>query len=236
MELKKNFLYIILLCFFFYNFFLKNENMSNSDTYINSVYNDYITDLGRLTKVTKELASTGKITINGNLTLSDNCNLSSLPRGSIVAWASNNIPKGWVLCDGNNGTLDLRGRFIYGIDPSKNKIGDKGGAETHTLTGNEMPSHNHTASTSNGGEHSHGSSYKIPSGSVGTQRLGWKKCGWGDAKGIDSGSNNSTVNIKGTSLTNNGSHSHSFTPAFRGKGHAHNNMPPYYVINWIMKK
>lgn len=40
-----------------------------------------------------------------------------LPKGTIVAMYSlDPIPKGWVLCDGNNGTPDLRNRFIKGAD------------------------------------------------------------------------------------------------------------------------
>ena len=45
-----------------------------------------------------------------------------------------NIPTGWALCDGTNGTPDLRSKFIKGsaagIDP-----GVTGGALTHTHTG-----------------------------------------------------------------------------------------------------
>lgn len=39
-----------------------------------------------------------------------------LPRGTIVAWSGskNTIPAGWALCEGLNGTPDLRDRFIVG--------------------------------------------------------------------------------------------------------------------------
>lgn len=36
------------------------------------------------------------------------------PPGMIVIWSGATIPTGWALCDGANGTPDLRGRFIYG--------------------------------------------------------------------------------------------------------------------------
>lgn len=37
-----------------------------------------------------------------------------VPPGVIVAWwgSTDAIPSGWALCDGTNGTPDLRGRFI----------------------------------------------------------------------------------------------------------------------------
>lgn len=41
------------------------------------------------------------------------------------------IPPGFVLCDGNNGTPDLRDRFIVGAG-SIFDVGDTGGAAFHT--------------------------------------------------------------------------------------------------------
>lgn len=39
---------------------------------------------------------------------------ASLPAGAIIAFRGLVIPAGWRLCDGTNGTPDLRGRFIIG--------------------------------------------------------------------------------------------------------------------------
>lgn len=41
---------------------------------------------------------------------------SAVPEGAIVMWAGTEaqIPTGWVICDGLNGTPDLRGRFVLG--------------------------------------------------------------------------------------------------------------------------
>lgn len=67
-----------------------------------------------------------------------------LPPGLILIWHSDivNIPDGWALCDGNNGTPDLTDKFVIGaggfFDP-----GVTGGSATHNhdFTGN---GHTHT--------------------------------------------------------------------------------------------
>lgn len=42
-----------------------------------------------------------------------------------------NIPPGWVLCDGNNGTPDLRNKFIVGTGPTFS-VDDESSVLTHT--------------------------------------------------------------------------------------------------------
>ena len=49
----------------------------------------------------------------------DGSNLTSVPGvpvGGIIMWsgATNNIPTGWALCDGQNGTPNLQDKFIVG--------------------------------------------------------------------------------------------------------------------------
>lgn len=53
--------------------------------------------------------------------------------GIIVLWfgAIGAIPSGFALCDGNNGTPDLRDRFVPGAGTTYNP-GDNGGAVNHT--------------------------------------------------------------------------------------------------------
>lgn len=55
-----------------------------------------------------------------------------LPEGTIIAWHQGNesIPQGWVLCDGKNGTPDLRGKFLRGEHPN---FEPTGGRERHTV-------------------------------------------------------------------------------------------------------
>lgn len=65
-------------------------------------------------------------------------------RGMIIDWSGllSEIPVGWALCDGNNGTPNLSGKFIVGYDAGVleyNTIGKTGGSTTHTLTSANLP-------------------------------------------------------------------------------------------------
>jgi len=64
--------------------------------------------------------------------------------GCIILWSGAivDIPSGWFLCNGNNGTPDLRNRFVIGAGDTYNP-NDTGGAfsHNHTFTGG---SHTHT--------------------------------------------------------------------------------------------
>lgn len=66
---------------------------------------------------------------------------SRLPRGVIVMWAGNlkAIPTGWSLCDGRNGTPDLRDRFVMGVGAVE-YMGTTGGSLYHRHI---MESHRH---------------------------------------------------------------------------------------------
>ena len=57
-----------------------------------------------------------------------------MPSGTIVIWSgsSSNIPNGWYLCDGTNGTPDLRGRFVLGSN-STHLSGSTGGSATYDM-------------------------------------------------------------------------------------------------------
>lgn len=106
-----------------------------------------------------------------------------VPSGIICMWSgeSTAIPNGWHLCDGSSGTPDLRDRFIVGAGDTY-KVKDTGGEATHTLTTNEMPSHNHgftgtshshTGSLSNAtaasaGSHTHSMSENLTAASNGS--------------------------------------------------------------------
>jgi hypothetical protein len=75
--------------------------------------------------------------------------VESFVTGMIILWSgsSNNIPSGFVLCNGGNNTPDLRSRFVIGasgVGSGGYQVGDTGGAESVTLTVNQIPAHTHT--------------------------------------------------------------------------------------------
>lgn len=79
---------------------------------------------------------------------------SFFPIGSIAMWKTTTPPTGWALCDGANGTPDLRNRFIIGAGSTYNP-GAKGGTYNTTLSTANIPSHTHTVATSQNGSHLH---------------------------------------------------------------------------------
>ena len=75
-------------------------------------------------------------------------NSSLFVTGMIMMYNGSSAPSGWAICDGQNGTPDLRDRFIVGTGSSYS-LGNTGGANSVTLTTAQMPSHKHTTSVDN---------------------------------------------------------------------------------------
>ena len=83
----------------------------------------------------------------------------SVPIGGIIAYTGslNRLPSNFQLCDGTNGTPDLRGRVIIGTGTVFDewgtvtyKLGTIGGERLHKLTINEMPKHSHKTKIGDG--------------------------------------------------------------------------------------
>lgn len=74
----------------------------------------------------------------------DGAGEGSIPKGVIVIWSgtTEDIPDGWHLCDGEDGTPDLRDRFVLGAG-NEYPVDKTGGSETVTLTVEQMPKHSH---------------------------------------------------------------------------------------------
>jgi microcystin-dependent protein len=149
-----------------------------------------------------------------------------IPIGLIAMWSGSiaSIPTGWNLCDGSNSTPDLRNRFIVGAGSSY-VVGATGGEATHVLTPSEMPVHAHaaTAWTDTQGAHAHSiDTMRTPSeGSTGARVSNTPRdTGYvAIATGV-AGAHGHNV---GVSIQNNGG------------GAAHNNLPPYYALAYIMR-
>lgn len=59
--------------------------------------------------------------------------LAALPPGSIIIWTSKDIPNGWAICDGTNGTPDMRDKFIVGASNNRD-INVIGGNSTTAIS------------------------------------------------------------------------------------------------------
>ena len=192
---------------------------------------------------------------SGAVLTSDGTGMSSwthsVPVGAIMMWPSASPPTGWVLCDGSSSvpypvlaaflssaTLpDLRGAFIVGAgtggaysDSQNYVLGANGGAAAVILTTAQLPAHNHTASFAGTalGTHSHNSGY-IDNGAQAVSSSGGFRVSDSSVSGPSTGGSLTTANSAGTpagTVTVNNS---------TGGGGSHENRPPYFALNYIIK-
>lgn len=155
----------------------------------------------------------------------------------------NQIPFGWVVCDGTNGTPDLRGMFIVGYDnrdTEYNAIGKTGGAKEVALNINQMPLHKHSGFTAAVGDHQHfvaGGSYADDGKNDGVNQyntLHVRGDRQGDGHRYQLHGTNLSATLGKTSTS--GSHLHAFETNETGENKAHENRPPFYVLAKIMYK
>lgn len=175
---------------------------------------------------------------------------ASLPAGCILMWHGllANIPAGFVLCDGQNGTPDLRSKFVKGAAAAANP-GATGGSATHThddhaaLTHSgaavaDHASHTHTYTQVPNHVHSFTDLRGATTGSATTNR--------GVTEGADTSSTvtglktgnpdggvaTGTTNGPGATLT------HSVTQPNQHAAQSHSaasNEPAFYAVAFIMK-
>jgi hypothetical protein len=139
---------------------------------------------------------------------------AAFPVGGIILWSGSvaSIPSGWALCNGSNGTPDLRNRFVVGAGSTYAVNGTGGSADaivvshTHTATSTVTdPGHSHTVPITTISDSGNGDPPRMTnSGSTSTSTA---------TTGITVAT---TVDSAGTSGTN-------------------ANLPPYYALAYIMK-
>ncbi|WP_338910714.1 phage tail protein [Mycetohabitans rhizoxinica] len=170
--------------------------------------------------------------------------------GEVRMWhgAVEDIPAvwgpGWFLCDGLHGTADLCDKFIVGAG-GQYKLDDTGGANTVTLTVENMPVHSHGVIDHGHGHgvhdpsHNHhvndpGHSHSYDRSSVHMPRSGTDS--W-----IDMGNINARTEHVATGIWLNASHTgisiHNANVDVEisdtGGGVAHENRPPYYALCFV---
>ena len=154
-------------------------------------------------------------------------NTSVVFRGMIMMWSGdvNQIPVGWALCNGQNGTPDLRDRFIVGAGKTYS-LGQSGGQDFVTLNIDQIPSHSHHGKTDVSGQHEH-DIYRN------SNKLGYTWGGQASTTTVSAGQDDSaSARLYAGS---NGNHTHSFSTDCIGGSQPHENRPPYYVLAYIMK-
>lgn len=137
-----------------------------------------------------------------------------------------NIPPGFVLCDGKNGTPNLLDRFIVSVANGKTDPGATGGAHQYKLTVDQLPPHTHDGSgtTSADGAHTHtlpGYHLTIPG-----NQLPWYN--WGNP-------HNPANNTNTTSSSGAHTHKFDFITSNTGSGAVIENRPLFYALAFVMK-
>ena len=176
----------------------------------------------------------------------------TVPAGGIIMWSGStgSIPSGWFLCNGSNGTPDLRNRFVVGAGGSYG-VGATGGADSVTLSTSQIPAHSHSGSTGSAGGHTHSGSTSA-AGAHTHELSKLNTTGYGTAKtnptqynvtrqGLDGGPyaaitlTSAPDHTHGLSINAVASHTHTVSVGNTGGGASHENRPPYYALAYIMK-
>jgi len=188
----------------------------------------------RTIALTGAVTGSGTFDGSGDLSITTSAGTTSLPTGAIVQYGGSSAPTGYFLCNGSAvsrttyaslyavigttyGTGDgsttfnlpnLKDKFVLGKGSTYATLAATGGETTHTLTTSEMPTHLHY------------------NGLADNEEVGFVY--GGTTTGIP-GSATSSITTEATSRTYQGLSSST------GGSSAHNNMPPYIVLNYCIK-
>ena len=169
-------------------------------------------------------------------------NFDAITAGIITMWsgAIGAIPAGWFLCDGTNGTPDLRDRFIVGAGSVTYPVATVGGAATVALSQAETPAHTHSYGpllVDSGGSHNHG--INDPTHAHNSLTRANVNTGTPSNPGRG-GRNTQTTGNSGTGIgiVSGGAHAHAYGPTNTssiGSTGSHENRPPYFALCYIRK-
>lgn len=163
-----------------------------------------------------------EINLGGSATPIENEPIEGVPSGAIIMWSGSiaTIPSGWALCNGANGTPDLRNKFVIGSSSDVSGVSNTSVTGENTKSGGSkdaiVVSHTHsgTANSGSGG------------GTFVTGR-GNQDGGFGTGV-VESGS----FKLNYASA---GAHTHPLTINSTGSSGTNANLPPYYALAFIMK-
>jgi len=137
---------------------------------------------------------------------------TTIPTGMINLWYGSigSVPSGWYLCDGSNGTPDLRDRFVVGAGSTYSVSSTGGNKDAVVVT------HNHTATVTDPG-HIHSASR------------------FASNFGIAGGASVFGVSEQNTNVTTSAATGITVTNASAGVSGTNANLPPYYALCYVMK-
>lgn len=207
---------------------------------------------------------TGAVDVRGSTILFDNnqiptdaiagleafVQLNAVPAGIIMLWSGleASIPAGWALCNGLNGTPDLRDKFVIGAGSLTYPPATVGGASTHnhTITVDDAGDHTHSLTIAGHvltlpeiPSHSHGNGCGDVAGAIfgyGTKSIP------ATAASVDDNGANGVLQGNTESVGGGGPHGHAGSTAANAGTHTHSannssasNLPPYYALCYIMR-
>ena len=185
------------------------------------------------------ISASGDLSYNSSTGVMSFSAPSAFVSGMIILWSGNtgNIPTGFVLCDGQNGTPDLRNRFVVGAGDAYNPGNTGGSKDAAVITHTHGLNHNHTYSSSTSSDtHSHGIN---DPGHSHTMSARWhNSVNSGGALSFKDVANSNQIQSNTTGISiNSDSHNHSLsgTTGGTGSGSAIENRPRYYALCYIMK-
>lgn len=192
--------------------------------------------------------------VNDIIFENENVNMHTIPSGGIIIWNGliSDIPDGWLLCNGSNGTPNLQERFVIGSS-SNYPYTSEGGSTTAVLIPENIPEHTHNGPTFEAGEHNHGG-YTNNGNFDGAHEHTPQEIGAFNNKSYPSLNNQippigSSSHDKNTSYDSVIGSQHIHSISFEN-GHTHNfetdnygnsnpapivTTPPYYALAYIMK-